>query len=71
MHREPPKATEEQQRLDTLRALQILDTSADERFDRITHIAAKLFQVPIALVSMLDDERQWFRSRYDPDTSRS
>jgi diguanylate cyclase (GGDEF)-like protein/PAS domain S-box-containing protein len=69
MHREPPKVTEEQQRLDTLRALQMLDTSADERFDRITHIATKLFQVPIALVSMLDDERQWFRSRYDLDTS--
>ncbi|MBV0881247.1 diguanylate cyclase [Noviherbaspirillum sp. L7-7A] len=62
---------EQQQRLDTLCALQILDTSTDERFDRITHIAAKLFQVPIALVSMLDNERQWFRSRYDLDTSES
>lgn len=71
MHREPPKATEEQQRLDTLRALQMLVTSADERFDRITHVAAKLFRVPIALVSMLDDERQRFRSRHDLHTSES
>jgi diguanylate cyclase (GGDEF)-like protein/PAS domain S-box-containing protein len=71
MHKEPRTPSEEQQRLDTLRALQILDTSADERFDRITRIGARLFQVPIALVSMLDDERQWFGSRLGLDASES
>lgn len=71
MHREPLQTTEQQQRLDTLCALQILDTSADERFDRITRIAARLFRVPIALVSMEDDERQWFKSRYGLDISGS
>ncbi|WP_194715679.1 diguanylate cyclase domain-containing protein [Noviherbaspirillum soli] len=70
-HKEPLSPSEEQQRLDTLSALQLLDTSADQRFDRITHIAARLFQVPLAFVSMLDDERQWFRSRHERDTAAS
>jgi len=70
-HKEPPSPSEEQQRLHALSALQLLDTSADPRFDRITRIAARLFHVPIALVSMLDDERQWFRSRHEMDTATS
>ena len=71
MHKEPRTPSEGQQRLDTLRALQILDTGADKRFDRITRIGARLFQVPIALVSMFDDERQWFGSRLGLDASES
>ena len=62
---------EEQHRLDTQCALQTLDTGADARFDRITRIAARLFQVPIALVSMVDDERQWFRSHRGLDVAES
>ncbi len=50
-------------RVTALRELQLLDTRADERFDRVTRIARGLFQVPIALVSLIDDDRQWFKSR--------
>lgn len=49
-------------RLETLRSLNILDTQPEERFDRLTRIAKRLFSVPIALVSLVDEERQWFKS---------
>lgn len=53
----------EQQRLQALYRSNILDTPAEERFDRLTRIARQLFDVPIALVSLVDAERQWFKSR--------
>ena len=54
---------DELRRLATLRALGLLDTPAEERFDRITRLAQRLFGVPIALVSLIDEDRQWFKSR--------
>ena len=41
----------------------MLDTPAEERFDRVTRLATRLFGVPIALVSLVDEHRQWFKSR--------
>lgn len=58
----PAKPADESTRLDTLRALNILDTSPEERFDRLTRLAKRLFGVPIALVSLVDADRQWFKS---------
>lgn len=58
----PPKPADEATRIDTLRALNILDTSPEERFDRLTRLAKRLFGVPIALVSLVDENRQWFKS---------
>lgn len=58
----PPTPSNESTRLDTLRALNILDTSPEERFDRLTRLAKRLFGVPIALVSLVDANRQWFKS---------
>lgn len=55
---------DEQTRLRALRELCILDTEPEERFDRYTRIASALFNVPIALVSLVDRERQWFKSRH-------
>jgi diguanylate cyclase (GGDEF)-like protein len=49
-------------RLAALRSLDILDTEPEERFDRLTRIAKRLFKVPIALVSFVDINRQWFKS---------
>lgn len=51
------------ERLMSLRVLNILDTPPEERFDRITRLAAKYFEVPIAYVSLIDKERQWFKSK--------
>ncbi|MBL0563273.1 sensor domain-containing diguanylate cyclase [Aeromonas hydrophila] len=52
----------ERQRLDALRSLALLDTPAEERFDRLTRMARNMFDVPIALVSLVDENRQWFKS---------
>lgn len=59
---EPPIPPDEQQRLAVLRSLHILDTPPEERFDRITRTAQRLFNVPIALISLVDAQRQWFNS---------
>jgi GGDEF domain-containing protein len=58
----PPVPANERQRLATLRSLNLLDTPPEERFDRITRLARSLFDVPIALVSLIDADRQWFKS---------
>jgi GAF domain-containing protein len=52
----------EAQRLETLRALRILDSAPEERFDRLTRMAKRMFGVPISLVSIVDSNRQWFKS---------
>jgi PAS domain S-box-containing protein len=57
----------EAQRLAALQRLYILDTSAEERFDRLTRLAKVMFQVPTALVSLVDADRQWFKSRQGLD----
>ena len=49
-------------RLEALRSLDVLDTQAEERFDRLTRMAKRIFGVPIALVSLVDENRQWFKS---------
>jgi signal transduction histidine kinase len=59
-----PLPANEDRRLATLRAYRILDTAPDERFDRLTAFAAELFDVPVALVSLVDAERQWFKSHH-------
>ena len=58
-----PVQDTEIQRLAALRHLQILDTEADAAFDNLTQVAASLFNVPMVLVSLVDEHRQWFKSR--------
>ncbi len=54
---------DEARRLRVLLDLNILDTAAEERFDRITRMAARLFGVPMAFVSLVDADRLWFKSQ--------
>ena len=49
-------------RIAALHSLGILDTPREDRFDRYTRIAARAFDVPIALISLVDQDRQWFKS---------
>lgn len=58
-------------RLEALRALEVLDTPAEERFDRLTRIAQYILQVPIVLISLVDAERQWFKSRQGLDATET
>ena len=61
----------EKARLQALHDLNILDTKIEKRFDRLTRIAKSYFNVPIALVSLVDAERQWFKSRQGLDATET
>ncbi len=60
----------EQCRLRAVRRYDILDTPPDGAFDRITRIAAKLFRTPIAIVSIVDEDRIWFKSHHGLDVTQ-
>ncbi len=60
--RAPEIPPEEPSRIEALRSLQVLDTPPTESFDRLTRLAKRMFDVPIALVSLVDENRQWFKS---------
>jgi diguanylate cyclase (GGDEF)-like protein len=57
-----PEPGNEVERLESLRNMQILDTVAEERFDRLTRMAQRHFKVPYALVSLVSKDRQWHKS---------
>jgi len=58
---------EEPERLAALQRYQILDTPPDGAFDHLTAVAAALFRVPIAVVSLVDHDRIWFKSHHGLD----
>ncbi|MCB5185889.1 PAS domain S-box protein [Methylobacillus gramineus] len=61
----------ENERIAMLHALALLDTPAEEVFDRITRVVAHTLHVPIALVSFIDSDRQWFKSKVGIDVSET
>lgn len=62
-----PIPADDDARLSALRELLILDTPPEERFDRIVAFAAAEFDMPIALISLVDQDRQWFKARVGLD----
>ncbi len=60
----PPTPSNESARLAALDQYEILDTAPEPAFDDLTRLAAHIMGVPIALVSLVDRDRQWFKSRY-------
>ncbi|ARD46314.1 sensor domain-containing diguanylate cyclase [Colwellia sp. PAMC 21821] len=60
--KKPDFPEDEQARLETLQLLNILDTQPEERFDRLTRMAKKMFNLPMAVVSLVDKDRIWFKS---------
>lgn len=64
MHTDVDTRMREPARLDDIRRLRLLDTPAEEPFDRLTRLAARLLRAPIALVSVVDGHRQFFKSAY-------
>lgn len=72
--KEPLIPLDETVRLKSLHSLRILDSVPEERFDRITRMAQRIFEVEICLVSLVASDRQWFKSKQGLDaceTSRS
>lgn len=59
----PAKPANEQQRLATLRGYEILDTEPEAAFDDLTLLASYVCQTPVALISLIDADRQWFKSK--------
>ncbi|SAK94333.1 diguanylate cyclase [Caballeronia temeraria] len=63
-----PLPSNELDRLRVLRSLAILDTPAEEAFDRLTRLLAHMLRVPVALITFVDDDRLWFKSRIGVST---
>lgn len=61
----------ETSRLAELRRVAILDTSEEAAYDEITRLAAQMCGTPIALISLIDDRRQWFKSRVGLETAET
>lgn len=58
-----PIPADEADRLTALRELLLLDTPPEERYDRLARFAAEQLNVPISLLTLVDGQRQWFKSR--------
>jgi GAF domain-containing protein len=57
-----PLPENEEERLKALHELEILDTSSEESFDDLTHLASYICNTPFALITLVDSDRQWFKS---------
>lgn len=69
----PAIPSNEARRLASLKALDLLDTPAEQVWDRLVQVAATVCDVPISLVSIVDTDRQWFKARFGldaPETGR-
>lgn len=66
-----PLPADERERLQALQALMVLDTPPEERFDRVVRFAAEQLDMPMALVTLVDGDRQWFKSRFGLDAPQT
>ena len=66
-----PLPANEKERLAALQRYQILDSGIDAEFDAITSLLSAICETPIALVSLVDGDRQWFKSRVGLDAQQT
>ncbi len=71
LRRQVPFPRDERERINDLRSYQILDTPPEQEFDEITRLARNALGVPVALISFVDDDRQWFKSRDGLDATET
>jgi anti-sigma regulatory factor (Ser/Thr protein kinase) len=64
-------ATDEEARLAALRRYRILDTAPEQRFDDLTLLASQICDTPMSLISLVDSDRQWFKSRIGLDVQET
>ena len=65
-----PMPDNEAERLAAVHSYRILDTAPEVEFDVTTRVAASLFDAPIALVALMDQDRRWFKSRHGLDVTQ-
>ncbi|MES2905512.1 MAG: ATP-binding protein [Pseudomonadota bacterium] len=68
---EAPPHPDEPARVARLHNYEILDTTPEESFDRVTRLAATWFNVPVSYVTLVDKERQWFKSCFGSDATQT
>ena len=66
-----PKPINEAARLRSLSEYRILGTKPEQGFDNITRMASEICQSPIALISLVDEKRQWFKSKVGLEVSET
>jgi len=66
-----PILQNEKKRLKVLWQYEVLDTVPEEVFDNLTELAARICEAPIALISLVDEERQWFKSKFGTDVNET
>jgi len=62
-HRSPPRPSDEDRRLAALHEYRVLDTGSEQVFDDFTTLAAMICEVPMAMISLVDETRQWYKSK--------
>ena len=68
---EPKLHEKENERIKNLKSYSILDTLPEDDYDNLTAIAAQICDTPISLVSLIDSDRQWFKSHHGTDTAET
>ena len=66
-----PIQQNEKKRLKVLWQYEVLDTVPEEVFDELTELAARICEAPIALISLVDEKRQWFKSKFGTDVNET
>ena len=67
----PPFPHNENERIDSLKSYQILDTLSEHEYDALTRLAAQICGTKIALITLIDENRQWFKSKVSLDVSET